>query len=115
MALTDKLTAIADAIRTKTGGTDPLTLVGMAEAIAGISSGGSSGGDGVTVTEYVVTENADRSLWLNEQGIKLVKGINLLISSKFFLQHGEFDKYTRSSHRYHAPVGWHIVHLKHGN
>ena len=42
MALTDKLTAIADAIRTKTGSTDLLTLDGMAEAIAGIPSGGGS-------------------------------------------------------------------------
>ena len=82
MALIDKLTAIADAIRGKTGGTALLTLDDMAAAIAGIPSGG--GGSGVTITEYVVTENADRSLWLNEQGIKLVKGVNLLISSKIF-------------------------------
>lgn len=40
MALTDKLTAIADAIRAKTGGTDALTLDGMAEAVAGIQAGG---------------------------------------------------------------------------
>ena len=83
MALIDKLTAIADAIRGKTGGTALLTLDDMAAAIAGISSGG-GGGSGVTITEYVVTKNADRSLWLNEQGIKLVKGVNLLISGKMF-------------------------------
>ena len=82
MALIDKLTAIADAIRGKTGGTALLTLDDMAAAIAGIPSGG--GGSGVTITEYVVTENADRSLWLNEQGIKLVKGVNLLVSGKMF-------------------------------
>ena len=81
MALIDKLTAIADAVRSKTGGTDLLTLDDMAAAIAGIPSGG---GSGVTVTEYIVTENADRSLWLNEQGIKLVKGVNLLVSGKMF-------------------------------
>lgn len=40
MALTNKLTAIADAIREKTGGTDPLTLDQMAVEIAGISGGG---------------------------------------------------------------------------
>lgn len=79
MALTDKLSAIADAIRGKTGGTEELTLDQMVDAIAGIESGGG----GVKVTEYVVTENADRSLWLNEQKIKLVKGVNLLLSSKF--------------------------------
>lgn len=41
--LTDKLTNIADAIREKTGGTDALTLDGMAAAIAGISAGGGGG------------------------------------------------------------------------
>lgn len=40
MALTDKLTAIADAIRGKTGGTDALTLDQMATEIAGIETGG---------------------------------------------------------------------------
>lgn len=44
MALIDKLTNIADAIRGKTGGTDPLTLDGMATAIASIETGGGSGG-----------------------------------------------------------------------
>lgn len=36
----EKMTAIADAIRAKTGGTEPLTLDGMVTAIAGISGGG---------------------------------------------------------------------------
>lgn len=40
MALTDKLTNIADAIRGKTGKTDPLTLDQMATEIAGITGGG---------------------------------------------------------------------------
>lgn len=40
MALTNKLTAIGDAIRAKTGSTEKLTLDGMASAIAGISTGG---------------------------------------------------------------------------
>lgn len=40
MALINKLTAIADAIRSKTGSTEPLTLDDMAEAINGISVGG---------------------------------------------------------------------------
>lgn len=52
--------------------------------LSGGSGGGSTSGGGVTVTEYIVTNNADRSLWLNEQGIKLVKGVNLLVSSKMF-------------------------------
>ena len=43
MALTDKLTAIADAIRGKTGGTDALTLDAMAAAISALETGGSGG------------------------------------------------------------------------
>jgi len=43
MALTDKLTAIAEAIRTKTGKSDPMTLSQMPTEIAGISGGGGSG------------------------------------------------------------------------
>lgn len=43
MALTDKLTAIGDAIRTKTGGTDLLTLDQMATEIANIQGGGGGG------------------------------------------------------------------------
>ena len=39
MALTDKLTNIAEAIRGKTGGTDLLTLDEMATAIASIQTG----------------------------------------------------------------------------
>ena len=42
MALIEKLTNIADAIRNKTGGTEEMTLEAMAKAIAGIQ--GSSGG-----------------------------------------------------------------------
>ena len=45
MALTDKLKAIADAIRAKTGGSAKLTLTQMPAAIAGISGG--SGGSGL--------------------------------------------------------------------
>ena len=50
MALIDKLTAIANAVRGKTGGTDLLTLDGMGAAISGISSGGLPAG----IAEYEV-------------------------------------------------------------
>ena len=43
MALTNKLTAIADAIRGKTGKTEEMTLDQMAIEIAGISGGGGGG------------------------------------------------------------------------
>lgn len=45
MSVASKLTAIADAIRAKTGGTGSLTLDQMATEIAGISAGGSGGID----------------------------------------------------------------------
>lgn len=44
MALTDKLTAIADAIRAKTGETGKMTLEQMPGKIGGISGGGGGGG-----------------------------------------------------------------------
>ena len=53
MALTDKLTAIGDAIRYKTGGTSTLTLSEMPNAIKSIEGGGSSGGE------------TNTSLWTN--------------------------------------------------
>lgn len=40
MSVNDKMTAIANAIRTKTGSTAKLSLDGMATAIAGITAGG---------------------------------------------------------------------------
>jgi hypothetical protein len=57
MALTEKLTSIANAIRGKTGGTDPLTLDAMAEAIAGIEAGsGGGGGELDALFDKTITE-----------------------------------------------------------
>jgi hypothetical protein len=50
MALTDKLSAIADAIRGKTGKTDTLTLDQMPTEIAGIQAGG---GGGIGAVKFV--------------------------------------------------------------
>lgn len=54
MALTDKLKAIADAIRAKTGQTGTLTLDAMPTAIAGISGGATD-----TYTEETQDANGD--------------------------------------------------------
>ena len=94
MALTEKLTAVADAIREKTGGTDPLTLEQMAAEIAGIEAGG--GGqwtaDGIAnrsqpagtidLTVDLVANNAFYSC----RGIEVVNAPNLMLigSSSFF-------------------------------
>lgn len=53
MALTDKLTNIADAIRGKTGKTEELTLDQMATEIAGIETGGGSSGGSMESGEFV--------------------------------------------------------------
>ena len=58
MALIDKLTAIADAIRSKTGSTEAMTLDGMAEAVAAIEAGG---GDNVFADFPVATLTVDAS------------------------------------------------------
>lgn len=55
MALTDKLTAIADAIRAKTGKTDSMTLDTMPTEIEGISTGGGFPGS-VVFTESNLTK-----------------------------------------------------------
>jgi hypothetical protein len=56
MALTDKLTAIADAIRGKTGKTDALTLDQMATEIVGIQTGGNiqAGANGISFESNAV-------------------------------------------------------------
>lgn len=64
MALIDKLTAIADAIRGKTGGTALLTLDDMAAAIAGISSGG-GGGSGLAYDMGEFVPEADTTAGAN--------------------------------------------------
>ncbi len=51
MSVQEKLTAIADAIRDKTGGTDALTLDEMAVAIAGITGGSSGGVSGIYIAQ----------------------------------------------------------------
>lgn len=58
MSINAKMTAIADAIRGKTGGADPLTLDAMVEAIASIETGGGGGSlpDGFNVFTLTLTE-----------------------------------------------------------
>ena len=60
MSVYSKMTAIADAIRGKTGGTSPLTLDQMAEAIAGISSGGGDVSSGIYMADVTLAENKGR-------------------------------------------------------
>lgn len=57
MALTDKLSAIGNAIREKTGGTDLLTLDQMVTEIANISSSGGGSWSTATITAPTTTYN----------------------------------------------------------
>lgn len=68
MALTDKLTAIADSVRAKTGGTALLTLDEIVSAIGGISGGGEPFTNATTLVVYEATEDvsAIQIDWLTE-------------------------------------------------
>lgn len=62
MGLIEKLTAVADAIRSKTGSTDEMTLDQMAAAISGIETGGGSSAfhsGSFTPAENVLTATVD--------------------------------------------------------
>lgn len=57
MALTNKLSAIGDAIRAKTGKSELMTLDQMPQEIAGITGGG-SGGSGYSAVDYIVDSSS---------------------------------------------------------
>ena len=53
MSVNEKMTAIADAIRGKTGKAEPLTLDQMATEIAGIQVGGGGGTGGIGAVKFI--------------------------------------------------------------
>ena len=85
MALIDKLTAIADAIRGKTGKTGALTLDQMAAEIAGIQTGGGDGGidaaELVYETEFSINEipESKSTLATIETGLTLADGMYAIV------------------------------------
>lgn len=62
MSVNEKMTAIADTIRAKTGGTEALTLDGMAEAIAGLELGGVDWGNLEVNTGHFYQVNAQTNV-----------------------------------------------------
>ena len=82
MALTNKLSAIGDAIRAKTGKSEKLTLDSMVTEINSITTGGSGGGSG----EELLLNFCKRSLPLNEM-IQTMKPIQEKVQtiSKYLL------------------------------
>ena len=87
MALTDKLTAAADAIPEKGGTSELLTLDGMVEAISAIETGGG----GIKIGQETTSPNWSNLLWELENGTAktgtfllaspLGSGENLIFSS----------------------------------
>lgn len=81
MALTDKLTAIADAVRYKTGTTDAMSLTQIAEAIASIETGG---GDSEPVVYGTFIPDSDCRLTVNVKNTYVFK-TNLGYAPKVFV------------------------------
>ena len=75
MALTDKLTAIADAIRDKTGKTEEMTLDQMVTEIEGITTGGPD----VDIDDFEWFNDGNTHIWisLQEERISPVLGVCL--------------------------------------
>ena len=80
MALIEKLTAIADAIRSKTGKTDGLTLDQMPGEIESIETGGGSGGELDAVLEKTVTAVKSNATSIGDSAFKDCKN---LVSAEF--------------------------------
>lgn len=94
MALTDKLTAIADAIRGKTGKSDSMTLDQMPTEIAGIVTGGGGSSQPITGTftatgaNYTLTHNCGLDNYLlvvkiDEGSIETLKTSTATINTIF--------------------------------
>lgn len=94
MALTDKLTAIGDAIRSKTGGTDLIPLVDMPAAIEGISGGGGGAYD-ITST---VGSDGNQTLEIVDAGSGGGSALNFKTAG-FTLQKSMTNPITKASTR----------------
>ena len=86
MALTDKLTAIADAIRSKGGTTEQLTLAGMVDAINAIQTGGG----GETNFKHITTFTPAKSGYITAQLFKDL-GLTPTNNAGMFVSRGNTD------------------------
>lgn len=101
MAITDKLVAIADAIRGKTGKTTALTLDEMPVEIAGIQTGG-GGGNANTYSGEIVF---DAETSVTTKGLTL--NLGLPSRAKWFFMwfdKDDFAKVTPTNNKYGAVI-----------
>lgn len=90
MGLIEKLTAVADAIRSKTGSTEELTLDAMVAAIAGIEAGGGA---------QVLTYTAASLMSANYLVIEIEHGLGKIPTAMLAINHDFLDAWgTDTSH-----------------
>ena len=90
MGLIEKLTAVADAIRSKTGGTEELTLDQMPTEISGIITGGGA---------QVLTYTAASSMAANYLVIEIEHGLGKIPTAILAINHDFLDAWgTDTSH-----------------
>lgn len=114
MALTDKLTAIADAIRGKTGGTEGMSLDAMVSAIEGIEVGGrgipyATGSFTLaTIGSATITHNLNSTkvfvVWAIDENPAIFKNRYKAVMG-FTVSNGVFPELTMDTSAYNSDTG----------